>query len=278
MPREEAAGRLERTARGEWPWTAAWGAGDLAALYAFGWEPVGQVSGACAIHAAVEGDGDVESVARAWARAYYTARDTAMKRAQAQAETLGGTLVLGARPEWRRDGAVVECRLHGTAFRGPETGTVVVSPLSAQEAARLRAVGIRPVGTAFGYARQTWPVGYRAESSAAPPGGALAEWEGLTRRLAQVRRAALERLREDAQRIVGARGVVGAVTRQTVEDTELRFVGYPGQGLVLDGVYYAYEANGVVNVPAFTFEVFMVGAAVTGWASGMNAIGTGIRL
>lgn len=263
--------RMARTARGELPWVVGGTVPGYGVLRGLGVDPLASVAGNCSYNAATDQWQNVwldsNNDASNLIHAYYAAKEAAFDRVRQEAEKVGAHAVWDARPQFERMGSVVECRVIGTAvrIRGWE-GTfrvMPVSPLPAETAFKLLYRGFFPIGFALGYHWHCMPVGFRTQMTASVWNLANQELTGVTDRFSETRKVAVRRLLQDAREAPGAAGVVGVRMETRLEETEIRYTGgFPGQGFYVDGTYYQYEANGVVDVPAFNVEVWVTGTVV----------------
>jgi uncharacterized protein YbjQ (UPF0145 family) len=282
---ERVVARISRTGRGELPWVQGATVTGFGVLEGLGFEPVAQVAGNCSYNAAsdqwqnvwLDSNHDASNLIHA----YYAAKARALERLRQEAELVGAHAVFGARPDFERLGSVVECRVVGTAvrFRG-WTGSVPalpISPLPPEEALKLIGRGYFPVGFALGYHWHCMPVGFQTQIAASAWNVYNQELQGVTERLSETRKVAQRRLLQDAREVPGAIGVVGVRIATRLEETEIRYAGgFPGQGFYIDGTYYQYEANGVVDVPAFNVEIWLTGTVVAKLQQSQG--GTQVRL
>lgn len=282
---QRVAARISRTGRGELPWIQGPTVAGLGILQALGFEPVAQVAGNCSYNAATDQWQNVwldsNHDASNLIHAYYAAKARALERLRQEAELAGAHAVFGARPEFERLGSVVECRMVGTAVRfagwAGSLPTMPISPLAPEEALKLIGRGYFPVGFALGYHWHCMPVGFQTQVAASAWNLYNQELQGVTERLSETRKVAQRRLLQDAREAPGAVGVVGVRIATRLEETEIRYAGgFPGQGFYIDGTYYQYEANGVVDVPAFNVEVLLTGTVVAKLGPGQE--GARVRL
>ncbi|MEV4194556.1 heavy metal-binding domain-containing protein [Streptomyces toxytricini] len=254
-------------------WDSALSTEEFAAIGGVGFEPVGQVLGTAVFTIEDTGlwvcpgswsatDDNGTAASSRWTpslaqqtRAMYTARRTALARAVAECEALGGDGIVGA------DLRVAEFPAGGTEFTVLGTAvrarsrfrprTPFTSHLSGQDFAKLLHTGWVPVGLAFGIAFAARHDDWR-DSLLGPLTAPTREVDGHTRLIGRVRREARRQLALDTERH-GAQGVV-------VDDVELRVAGSecPGFGAKRD----------------LTAEAVFVGTSITRFGRRGRAAGT----
>ncbi len=188
--------RLAETMSGKRPWVSTASPAGLLVQRSHGIRPLGLVSGNCWFH-----------YGYSWTRGHYEGWHTAIDRLRLEAALMGANAVVdvtmqvkrmpGAGNEDHMDYAVL-----GTAVRMdalPESTNPALATVSALEFARLLESGIVPVGVAIG-AHFDWFVatGYSAGMA---PSYWNQELSGLSTFLTQVRRQALQELRDDGVRL-----------------------------------------------------------------------------
>lgn len=254
-------------------WDSALSAEEFAAIGGVGFEPVGQVLGTAVFTIedtglrgcpgswpAADDNGTVAS--SRWApslaqqtRTVYAARRTAVARAVAECEALGGDGIVGADLRVAAFPAGgTEFTVRGTAVRARSRfrpRTPFTSHLSGQDFAKLLHTGWVPVGIVFGIAFAARHDDWR-DSLLGPLTAPTQEVDGHTRLIGRVRREARRQLALDTERH-GARGAV-------VDDVELRVAGSecPGFGAKRD----------------LTAEAVLVGTSITRFGRRGRATGT----
>ncbi|HUW99196.1 MAG TPA: heavy metal-binding domain-containing protein [Acidiferrobacter sp.] len=188
--------RLAETASGKRPWVTTASPAGLLAQRSHGIRPLGLVSGNCWFH-----------YGYSWTRGHYEGWHTAIDRLRLEAALMGANAVVDVTMQVKRmpgegNGDHMDYAVSGTAVRIdglPESANPALATVSALEFARLLESGIVPVGIAIG-AYFNWFVatGYSA-------GNALSFWNQelgpLSTFLTQVRRQALQELRDDGMRL-----------------------------------------------------------------------------
>jgi len=188
--------RLAETASGKRPWVSTASPAGLLAQRSHGVRPLGLVSGNCWFH-----------YGYSWTRGHYEGWHTAIDRLRLEAALMGANAVVDVTMQIKRmPGAGNEDHMDyavfGTAVRIdglPESANPALATVSALEFARLLESGIVPVGIAIG-AYFNWFVaaGY---SAANVPSFWNQELAPLSTFLTQVRRQALQELRDDGMRL-----------------------------------------------------------------------------
>lgn len=271
--------RVRKTVSGELPWMSTLDINDLYLADELRMTPLVQVAGSCFFHAATDTGGrillDSNFDAANLVRAYYRAKSDALDRMRTEAEMAGAHAVVDAEYRFSREGTVIEFSAVGTAvtFKGvARPKTVLVSPMSGEEFYKLMARGYIPVNFALGYHWHCMPVGYRTRSIASAWNFMNQELTSVTQRFMETREYAMKRMVSDAHENQRVDGIVGVKMRSSIEETEIRLSQgyrggfgsgiYGGGGLNLDGAFYAYSADGTLELPAFNTEFFATGAGI----------------
>ena len=276
----KAAQRVVATREGQLPWMSTFSVPETALADLLHLTPIAQVTGSSYFHAATDQSQriflDDNFDAANLIRAYYRAKSDALGRLVEEARLAGAHAVIDTRIQFTREGTVVTCSLVGTAVSfGPTLRpprTPLVSPLTGEDFYRLWSRGYMPVTWAVGYYRHVMPVGYRTRSITSGWNFWNQEVTGVTERLSEVRRYAVQQMLRDA-RDSGQRvdGLVGVTIRTAVEETEiLMMAGYGaygfGGGVTIDGTFYPYD-NGRAEIPAYSVEFLLSGAGIARIAS-----------
>lgn len=266
---EGAKRRVQRTVSGEMPWMSTLSVSELFLAELLHIEPIVQVAGSCYYHASTDQRNriylDSNLDAANLVRAYYQAKDVSLERLREEARNAGAHAVIDAKHHFKREGTLVHFSIVGTAvrFKGLQVPRhPLVSSLSADDIYRLWQRGWMPMNFVLGYHWHCMPVGYRTRS-------ATVSWYNqevttVTERLMETRNHAMDRMRKDAAEHGRADGLVGVSVESQIEETELMFSRGMGwdPGITIDGTFFPYEENGMVEVPAFNTEFFATGTAV----------------
>ncbi len=188
--------RLAQTVAGTRPWVTTAGPAGLLAQRSHGIRPLGLVSGNCWFH-----------FGYSWTRGHYEGWHTAIDRLRLEAALMGANAVVDVTMRVRRmpgteNESHMDYAVMGTAVRLeglPESANPALATVSALEFARLLEAGIVPVGIAIG-AHYDW----LALPGGVTPGAATfwnQEITPLSTFLTQVRRRALQELRDDGTRL-----------------------------------------------------------------------------
>ncbi|MDA8389964.1 MAG: hypothetical protein M0Z76_04390 [Gammaproteobacteria bacterium] len=212
--------RLQETAENRRPWISTSAPGSLLAQRLRGIRPLGMVSGNCWFH-----------YGYSWTHGHYRGWKTALQRLWQEAALMGANAVVDVTMRIRRmpgpeNADHMDYGVIGTAVRLdglPESSNPAVATVSALEFLRLLEAGIVPVGVAIG-AQYSWltpgaglggnMTGFGMNMSGAGPMGMGAggmgwnqEWVALSRLAEQVRRQAIQQMRDDGLRI--GSGILG---------------------------------------------------------------------
>ncbi len=211
--------RLKATADGREPWVSTSAPGSLLAQRLRGIRPIGMVSGNCWFH-----------FGYSWTQGHFHGWKTALNRMWQEAALMGANAVVDVTMRIRRmpgteNADHMDYGVTGTAVRLdglPESANPAVATVSALEFLRLLEAGIVPVGVAIG-AQYSWlgpgmaGMGMTAGANVAVLntggpmgmggmgmggmgmgiGGWNQEWVALSRLAGQVRRQAIQQMRED---------------------------------------------------------------------------------
>lgn len=266
---EGAKRRVQRTVSGEMPWMSTLSVSELFLAELLRIEPIVQVAGSCYYHASTDNRNriylDSNLDATNLVRAYYQAKDISLERLREEARDAGAHAVIDAKHHFKREDTLVHFSIVGTAVRFKGLNVPrhpLVSSLSADDFYRLWQRGWMPMNFALGYHWHCMPVGYRTRSSTFS--WYNQEVTSVTDRLMETRRQAMERMRQDAAQTARADGLVGVAVESRIEETELLFSRGMGwdPGVTIDGTFFPYEENGMVEVPAFNTEFFATGTSV----------------
>jgi len=277
----QAVRRVTATREGRLPWMSTFSVPETYLAELMRLTPIAQVTGSSYFHAATDQSSrvylDDNFDAANLIRAYYRAKSDALGRLVEEARLAGAHAVIDARIDLRREDSVVICSLVGTAVSWGSSlrpaDTPLVSPLTGQDFYALWSRGYMPVTWAIGYYRHVMPVGYRTRAITTGWNFWNQEVTGVTQRLSEVRRYAVQQMLKDARQS-GQRvdGIVGVTMRTAIEETEiLMTAGYGsyglGGGVTIDKTFYPYD-NGRAEIPAYSVEFFLSGAGVAKISSG----------
>lgn len=208
--------RLAGTAAGTLPWITTASAAGLLTQRTHGIRPLGLVSGNCWFH-----------YGYSWTRGHYEGWHTAIDRLRLEAALMGANAVVDVTMRIKRmpgqdNNDHMDYSVLGTAIRItglPESSNPALATVSALEFARLLESGVVPVGIAIG-AHYDWYVdnglgmgnmGMGNMGMGGMGGNTVSYWNqelpGLSRFMTQVRRQALQELRNDGLRI--GSGILG---------------------------------------------------------------------
>lgn len=282
---QAAEERIKRTTGKKLPWMSTLDIPDLYLADEIRMTPLVQVTGSCFYHAATDVNGrmylDSNYDAANLVRAYYRAKDDAVDRMLQEAALAGAHAVVDAEFRFSRDNNTIECSVIGTAvrfegLRPPKTA--LVSPLSGEEFYKLLSQGWIPVNYCLGYHWHCMPVGYSTRAIGSMWNFQNQEFTSVTNRFSETRQYALQQMVANARGGPRVDGFVGVSVRTNIEETELRIYGgygggfsgftMMGNGITIDGTFYAFGSEGVAEVPAYNLEFFATGAGIAKIGSG----------
>src|SRR5579859_2080845 len=188
-----------------------------------GFDPVGMVVGSSIYHIGYQQSYfNVSQELQVLSQAMYSARELAMARMEAEADTLGADGIVGVRLdvgryEWGAD--LAEFIAIGTAVRSRDGvnhrtkfGKPFTSDLSGQDFRTLLAAGYRPQGMVMGSC--VYHVAYQGLGQWMKTVGRNTEMQNYTQGLYDARELAMERMQAEAENL-GADGITGTQIKES---------------------------------------------------------------